>query len=288
MNSAMKMLISSIACVCAQSITANAQPVAPVALSRSGSWTISEGRACDLTGTFGNEADRAILILTKHGPFDYIDVTFAPAQMPAMTGTTAVTIDFGPTANPSKVDWAIIRMTNGQSAIQIRGQRLDDYSPIGDKSPPKLTAEMIAVVDWLTIRIGRQDYSLDLRTITRPFAALDQCVDRMVTSWGFDPAVQRTLSKPAEPANYPGDWVTVNDYPTRALRQEDGGTVWFRLNLDSQGRVSDCLVQTASAPPILQTKTCDLLKSRARFSPAIDAQGKPVSSFYLNRVKWTR
>jgi TonB family protein len=92
--------------------------------------------------------------------------------------------------------------------------------------------------------------------------------------------------KPASPAGNPGLWVTTNDYPPRALREERAGTVGFRLTIDPFGRVSACDITSSSGSPDLDEVTCTLVTQRARFNPAKDNKGKATTGSYSSRVRW--
>lgn len=89
----------------------------------------------------------------------------------------------------------------------------------------------------------------------------------------------------AQPRGNPASWATTNDYPSRALREERAGTTGFRLTIDTEGRVSDCQITSSSGHADLDQATCDNVRRRARFRPAMDA-GVPVQSTYSNRVRW--
>jgi TonB family protein len=88
-----------------------------------------------------------------------------------------------------------------------------------------------------------------------------------------------------QPLN-PGSWVTNDDYPAQAIREGQKGTTAFRLNVDETGAVTECVVTGSSGAPTLDDATCALLKVRAKFRPALDAQGKPIPATYFNRFRW--
>jgi len=79
---------------------------------------------------------------------------------------------------------------------------------------------------------------------------------------------------------------TGDDYPIEALRREEQGTVAVNLQIDTQGRVSRCTISTSSGSDALDRKTCEILVSRARFTPAKDMDGRPVSDSYSQRITW--
>ncbi|MFM5931013.1 MAG: TonB family protein [Novosphingobium sp.] len=88
------------------------------------------------------------------------------------------------------------------------------------------------------------------------------------------------------PKGNPGNWVTTNDYPTRALREERQGTTRFRVTVGADGRVSDCEITQGSGSNDLDSATCLLIWRRARFNPAQDGAGNPTIGYYSNSVRW--
>ena len=60
----------------------------------------------------------------------------------------------------------------------------------------------------------------------------------------------------------------------------------FRLTVGTDGRVSECSVTSSSGSSTLDAATCKLITRRARFTPAKDADGNPVTDTYSNRIRW--
>jgi len=86
----------------------------------------------------------------------------------------------------------------------------------------------------------------------------------------------RAPATPNQPAK--GDIRTLfssNDYPESSLSAGEEGTVQAQLAIDERGRVTKCSV-IRSATKQLDRATCDLLKRRARFTPARDVDGTAV------------
>lgn len=84
----------------------------------------------------------------------------------------------------------------------------------------------------------------------------------------------------------PGTWITAQDYPRAALREEAAGTTRFRLDVSADGAVENCTVTVSSGNATLDETTCGLVQQRARFEPARDAQGRPTIGRYSNAVRW--
>lgn len=100
------------------------------------------------------------------------------------------------------------------------------------------------------------------------------------------PAAPRFQPKQATPKGNPGNWVTNNDYPTRALRENRSGTTGFRLSVGPDGRPTGCDVTSSSGSPDLDSTACSLLMRRSKFTPAMDGEGNPTSGSYSSRFRW--
>ncbi|TRD10640.1 energy transducer TonB [Erythrobacter insulae] len=90
----------------------------------------------------------------------------------------------------------------------------------------------------------------------------------------------------ASPRGNPGEWVTDNDYRSTWIRREMSGVAGFSVTIDTNGRVSGCTITRSTGHSQLDDATCKLLERRARFNPAKDSNGKPVSGTYRNSVNW--
>lgn len=90
----------------------------------------------------------------------------------------------------------------------------------------------------------------------------------------------------ALPRNAASGWVTTQDYPTADLRAEHQGSVRFRLDIDAQGRVSQCSIVASSGFTGLDEATCKYVSRRARFEPATNADGQPATGSYLGTIRW--
>ena len=71
------------------------------------------------------------------------------------------------------------------------------------------------------------------------------------------------------------------EYPKASLANNEQGTVHYRVKIDRRGFARECEVTQSSGFDRLDAATCELLMSRARFSPT---QGK--RSVYDGKVIW--
>ena len=100
------------------------------------------------------------------------------------------------------------------------------------------------------------------------------------------PPPPRFSPKSPSPKGNPANWVTTEDYPGRALRENRTGTTGFRLSVGADGRVTGCEITSPSGSEDLDQATCTYAQRRARFAPATDGEGQPTSGSYSSRVKW--
>lgn len=96
----------------------------------------------------------------------------------------------------------------------------------------------------------------------------------------------KSYPRAAIPTTSPGGWVSTDDYPISALREEREGTSSFNLAVDANGRVLSCSITASSGSADLDAATCANMTTRANFYPATDKKGRPIASTYSNRVTW--
>jgi periplasmic protein TonB len=100
------------------------------------------------------------------------------------------------------------------------------------------------------------------------------------------PPAPKQAAKRASPRGQPGSWVTPDDYPARALREEREGSTGFRLSIGADGKVTDCQITSSSGHGDLDAEACKMLMRRARFRPAEDSNGAAMPDTYSSRVVW--
>jgi TonB family protein len=75
-------------------------------------------------------------------------------------------------------------------------------------------------------------------------------------------------------------------YPKGSLDNNEQGTVHYRVKIDRKGVPQQCEVTQSSGFQRLDLATCELLMSRARFTPSRDSRGRLGRSTYDGRVVW--
>ena len=70
---------------------------------------------------------------------------------------------------------------------------------------------------------------------------------------------------------------SADDYPAAAQSSGAEGTVQATLTIGSDGRVVSCNVTRSSGNSSLDSTTCNILRRRAKFTPARDSNGQPTT-----------
>ena len=103
----------------------------------------------------------------------------------------------------------------------------------------------------------------------------------------------RCTAAPAEPViplllsaalKNPGAIISDKDYPSSQHDKE--GTTRFDLMVGADGRPLSCTTTVSSGHKALDDTACNAFLKRARFSPAKDASGNPVTGRYKGSVTW--
>ena len=81
-------------------------------------------------------------------------------------------------------------------------------------------------------------------------------------------------------------YVSSDDYPVEALRNDEQCTVGFRLQVGSDGKPTGCSIVSSSGSSSLDSTTCRIMMERARFEPARDARGRAVPDQSSGRIRW--
>ena len=79
--------------------------------------------------------------------------------------------------------------------------------------------------------------------------------------------------------------ISANDYPVEALDRNEQGEVGILVRVDATGAITDCIIEQ-SASAVLDARTCDLIRQRAKLLPARDRHGRPVASEKRTKVAW--
>jgi periplasmic protein TonB len=84
----------------------------------------------------------------------------------------------------------------------------------------------------------------------------------------------------------PRTWITNDDYPPEAIREEKQGVSGIAWTINEQGRVENCHVVSSSGSSELDDTACKLVTRRGKYAPAKDQNGNPIKQTASIRFRW--
>lgn len=293
----------TILALAAETGVAAASPTVP--LQPSSKWWMDYAPdRCRLSRTFGEGRDLVIVEFTRYEPSDGFALMIVGRPVGSALPGQSVDLRFGesgPFVRTSAMTGNSTSAAGKTLPVVFLQGRLDNLDtdtremrelarrlPSGEwRARFHIAADQEAGVTRLELKLPGHPLSLALGSMGPPMAAMRKCTTDLVREWGFDPEEQANLAAPARPLSDPGDWLGSADYPSGALHRGEQAIIAFRLTIDGAGMITACAIQSSiSSEPDFATKTCTLIKRRARFEPARTHDGKPTPSYYVNLVRW--
>lgn len=276
--------------IAASSSAAGAAEPFLLSLQKKGPWVADyDVDSCRLAAKFGTGEQEIMLLLARFSPGDEFQLSLAGRPLKRGESEVLLKIGFGPNQTLREV-WALTGTLGDKPLLLLGVQRLDGWEAPkreGFVTPPAISPEQEEQVANLTLQLNRaRAYRLELGSMRKPMAELRKCMNTLLNYWGYDPQVDAALTKRVVPVEAPSTWIRSADYPSKALRKGLQGIVQFRLDVSEGGLVTGCRILARTSPDEFADETCRLLTRRARFEPALDATGKPVKSYYVNRVRF--
>jgi TonB family protein len=132
---------------------------------------------------------------------------------------------------------------------------------------------------------GEVEQSFALANLEAVARTLDECVADLRKVWNIENATG-LIKQHARQQKTPASLFRMSDYPAVALRGDDSGMVALVILIDEAGKVVSCQVTATSGAASLDAQSCAVMGARARFDPALGADGKPVKSGTVTRIRW--
>jgi TonB family protein len=142
---------------------------------------------------------------------------------------------------------------------------------------PQDFREQLANATELQLRTGdRIRARVPLDGVRAGLAGQRRCLSDVAREWGLDEAALTALQRRPETTNMLG--LEPTDIPAAALRRADRGLTTVRITVSAEGRPLDCVTVATSGSPEMDATVCRIALARGRFTPALDANGRPVTA----------
>lgn len=269
-------------------------------LEPSSRWAINYAAdSCRLARTFGQGDDKVVLYLERYDVDPTFQLVVAGTPLAPMRNSAVVWYQFGPEEARQKSE-----MTPGTlgefdpslliSQATLAGkksadpdattQAMDTFDIFGS---PELTPAEERATTWFAIGKRKKNLvRLDLGPMDQPMNAMRKCTEELLTHWGIDIEKHRHLTRAARPIGNYNLWIKPSDYPTEMLEHDKQGLVQFRIMVGPDGNPTSCHIQQSTRPKEFDDAVCASMMRKAKFRPALDANGKPLASFWRNAVRF--
>ena len=241
-------------------------------------WAIDfASKSCVLTRTFRKGDESISLRFELVAPETFGTLTVIGKPFGEISYSSNFQIRVG-TNQPALLQngWLLIRTPAADGkpipGVLVRYVNLSKQGPHSDATGTPAEAAKVAF-QWdqqtLEMQLGRMDPVL---------GALTKCTDNLMQSWGYDPAVQNSLSQRPRINGNPRNWIRYADTAKNISNQTQ---LQVRVDIDEAGEPTKCEPLDAAEVPDLATITCKQLLKNAHFHPAVDKDGNPVRSYFV-------
>lgn len=139
----------------------------------------------------------------------------------------------------------------------------------------------------ITVRSGNDEMAtFALPGLAKGLDALRECERSTLAAWGIDPEDHFALRAPPRGERELFNYVTHQDYPNGAAARGESGDVVMRIDVAADGKLSSCAVLESSGFRELDERSCDVLRKRAKFVPAVSADGRAVAGSLVSKMSW--
>lgn len=258
-------------------------------LKPSSPWNLDYGEeSCRLGRTFGEGENKVLLIFLKYAPGTSMEVMASGVPLSAKR-SRSFTYSFDPAEEIEEKRPLFGDLESGGTIWQFSGKLIPPATfeklQEANASQADFRVEEGRAADAtksMTFNVGgAAPVVLETGGLGDVLSAMDGCLDDLVSSWGYDPEIQKSIAKEPEAQGDMSKWL---DYPTLPLRRGVSGSVRYRLAIDEKGRLSDCIIQSNYSDPKFGEEVCNRFMRRARYEPARNAQGEGVSSYVASSV----
>jgi TonB family protein len=236
-------------------------------------WVVDYGDTqCTALREFGDAANPIVFgIVPSPDGGTYELLVKRPRSGPDFAEEMPGTVDFG--KGPIKAWLLYFGTKKGRSSLYQ--YRISAEEMVQARSAPAVTLHAD----------GGEDFSFRLAVMPALLDGLKKCTADLQQYWNM---YGQTSGKMATPSK--GDIrriFSADDYPSDALRRDQEGLAQYMLLIDEKGSVAACHVMKPSGVPILDAMGCQVIRQRAKFAPAVDANGKPMRSTYVTPpIRW--
>lgn len=252
-------LMSFLALGVVQPVSAQAGPVVPPHR-----WTVDYSRlSCTLARRLDGEGSAIVAVNARLGeePGELVVMDGGGGLDRRLVGNLEIRIDDGP---------PLVLRANRETR---NGRSIAVFRPMPDDFLGRIAGARQIVLS----RGDEVVLSLAVPDARSAVEALTRCNNDLLQSWGIDVAARRALRR--EPRLTDFQWIN-------NIQSTADTFLIFAVEVSERGEALDCRIVVSTRNAGMDRAVCALVRSRARFQPALDSAGNPTRAQYVNLVRW--
>lgn len=263
-----------------------------VEIAPSSPWNVDFApEKCRLARLFGEGENRHLVFFEQYWPSATFGLTVAGPSFRRFGGRLRTDLSFTAAQEPMRTEpfkGTIGAYGDGlvYSTVSLTeaGEDEDGGRDVLVKSLPGLDLAAAAASEFVSLRQRGREIRLLTGPLDEAFAVLNQCALDLIGEWGLDIEKHRNAQRLPRWTN-PDAVVRkiVANYPRGALNDGEQGIMRMRVLVSETGTVEDCIIIRATTTDRLESPACKAMLE-ARFEPALDAEGKPMRSYFAESV----
>jgi hypothetical protein len=244
---------------------------------------------CRLIRSFSDGKDEITLVIQRVQPGADTQLLLIGNSIKTFRGATELGWHFLPNDADRKTRYERSTTGDGQQYVRLDNVMLTQFAPPApgaQAGPPRYDrAAEQATGKNLTGLIVTTGLTKPLRIETgqldAPIAALQTCTDDLLMSWGLDAEKHKALSSPAIPQIGSDGWLPQGTIPFSEFAKFAGGGNQVRLMVSAEGKPTACHIFSPTLNKSLNDTICALLMEKGSFTPAKDASGTAIASYWM-------
>lgn len=244
---------------------------------------------CRLARLFGEGENRHLVFFEQYWPGETFGLTVAGPGFKRFRSRQRTDLAFAATQEARRTEPFKGSVDGFGDAVIYATAKLTDEKEDTDRSRfitrmPEPDLAAAAAVEFVSLRQRGTEVRLMTGPLDEAFAVLNQCALELIGDWGLDLDRHRTATRMPRWTN-PDAVVRkiVANYPRGALNEGEQAIMRMRVLVSEEGKVEDCIIISATTTDRLESPACRAMLG-AQFEPALDAEGKPMRSYFAESV----
>ncbi len=285
-----KLLFAGVAASLAWAPVAQAQDGA--VFRPTGGWTADYGEDyCRLIRTFSDGQNQTSLALERTQPGQNLRLILVGGGVSPFRGADTIAFNLLPDGASRESRYIRADAGNGQLiGFDAFALKPFVFSPPAPGTPPAgppvySRSEELETARAITgIALGSgltSPVRFETGSLRAPVAALQACADDLLKVWGLDAEKHQAMTAPAMMVPNPDGVLPQGTIPFSEFEKFLGAANQMRLTIGADGKPTACTIYQPTLSESLNARICSLAMSKAVFTPAKDAAGQPMASFWM-------